>query len=120
MHTGATSLQGEPEFYQYNPIGGRLTLRGYRRDRFWGKTTFYNSNELQWLFDLRSTIVNGKFGLIALYDHGRVWMPGDESDLWHRGVGGGFLIAPFNKIAISVTYAKSKEIGIIHLRFGNR
>lgn len=117
MHTGAATLSGEPEFYQYNSIGGRLNLRGYRRDRFWAKTTFYNSNELQWLFDLNTYFVNGKFGLIALYDQGRVWQPGENSNLWHRGVGGGFLIAPFNKLMISLTYAKSKEFSLFHLRF---
>jgi hemolysin activation/secretion protein len=94
-----------------------LNLRGFRRDRFWGKTTFYNSNELQYLFDVKTRLFNGKFGLLGLYDQGRVWQPGESSDLWHSGVGGGILMAPFNKLAVSVSYAKSKEYGLIHLRF---
>lgn len=114
---GGASLSGEPELYQYNSIGGSQTLRGYRRDRFWGKTAFYNSNELQWLFDVRSRVMNGTAGLIGLYDIGRVWLSGESSDSWHSGVGGGFLIAPFNRAMVSLTYGVSQEGGHFHLRY---
>jgi hypothetical protein len=34
MKAGGATLSGDPEFYQYNFIGGGRTLRGYRRSRF--------------------------------------------------------------------------------------
>jgi hypothetical protein len=114
---GAATLAGNPEFYQYNWIGGSQKLRGYRRNRFNGKTTVNNNNELQFVRDVRSKIFNGKAGLLAFYDIGRVWMPGEKSDKWHSGYGGGILLAPFNKISFSVTYGVSEEVSLVHIRF---
>ncbi|HZF65250.1 MAG TPA: BamA/TamA family outer membrane protein, partial [Chitinophagaceae bacterium] len=118
VRNGAATLSGEPEFYQLNPIGGSFTLRGYRRDRFWGKTAVYNSNELQWLFDFKSRLFNGKAGVVGLVDNGRVWQPGEESQIWHTAVGGGILLAPFNKLAVTITYAKAPKDAQINLRIG--
>jgi len=118
IRTGGATVTGEPEFYQLNSLAGSDNLRGYRRDRFWGKTMLYNANELQWLFNFRSRIMNGKAGLFALYDGGRVWQPGEDSDTWHTAFGGGFMIAPFNKVLLAVSSAKAKGENInFHIRF---
>lgn len=116
LRAGGTLISGEPEFYQHASIGGSQTLRGYRRDRFWGKYAFYNTNELRWITDVRSYLMNGKAGLIAFVDQGRVWMPGEKSDKMHLGYGGGFLIAPFNFVTASVSYGVSEEEGRFHIR----
>jgi hypothetical protein len=116
--SGGATLSGTPEFYQLNSIGGSDNLRGYRRDRFWGKTAFYNANELQLLFNFRSHIFNGKAGIFGLYDEGRVWQPGEESNSWHTAYGGGILFAPFNKFMLSLAYALPKdEDANFHVRF---
>jgi hypothetical protein len=114
---GAATLAGHPEFYQYNWIGGSQRLRGYRRSRFFGKSAVNNNNELQWVNNVRWKLFNGKAGLLAFYDIGRVWMPGEDSNVWHAGYGGGFLIAPFEKFSLSVTYGVSSEISLFHVRF---
>lgn len=115
IKNGAANISGEPEFYQLNPIGGRR-LRGYRRERFWGNTAYYNNNELQYLFNFRSFLFNGKAGLMAFADQGRVWLKGENSDTWHYGYGGGIILSPFNKIYIAASYGVSPENrGIIHL-----
>ena len=114
---GAATLAGHPEFYQYNWIGGSQRLRGYRRSRFWGKSSVNNNNELQWVNNVRSSIFNGKAGLVAFYDIGRVWMPGEVSNTWHSGYGGGIIIAPFEKFSLSVTYGMSSELHLFHIRF---
>ncbi|MEO7305948.1 MAG: ShlB/FhaC/HecB family hemolysin secretion/activation protein [Ferruginibacter sp.] len=116
MNAGAATLSGSPEFYQYNTIGGGKTLRGYRRTRFFGKTSAYSQNELRWIKDVRSYLYNGKFGLMALYDIGRVWMPGESSNSWHSGIGGGIILAPYNRIAVSAGYAASPDGGNLFLR----
>jgi hypothetical protein len=113
----AATVTGQPEFYQLNNIGGSPTLRGFRRERFWGKTAFTNSNEVQWLFNTQNPVFNGKAGIIAFMDIGRVWQPDESSDIWHIGYGGGFLIAPFNKLSAAVTYGISKEDQLLHIRF---
>jgi hypothetical protein len=116
---GAAKLWGEPEFYQLNKIGSGNTLRGYLRYRLYGNSAVYNQNELQWTFDVKSFLFNGKAGLIGLFDNGRVWIPGEVSDKWYTAVGGGIMIAPFNKISVAVTYAVSKEDSRLSLRAGH-
>lgn len=117
---GLQAVTGKPEFYQLATIGGTATLRGYRRERFWGKTVFYNQNELQYLMPVRSYSFNGTVGLSALFDAGRVWQPGEQSDKLHTGYGAGLLLAPFHKLLISVAYARSAERGIVHIGFRGR
>jgi hypothetical protein len=116
LKLGGATLTGSPEFYQYNFIGGGKTLRGYRRSRFFGKTTAYSQNEIRWVKDVRSYLYNGKFGLLALYDIGRAWMPGERSNTWHSGVGGGIILAPYNRTSVSIGYAYSSEKGNIFFR----
>lgn len=120
LRTGGAILGGQPEFYQYNSIGGSQVLRGYPRDRFRGNSTFYSSNELQYLFNVRSSLFNGKMGILGLYDIGRVWLDGQDSDQWHWGYGGGLMIAPFNKVSVSVYYGFSPDGRQFHLRYSKK
>ena len=113
---GGQTITGSPEFYDYPHIGGGENLRGFKKERFYGKTTFYNSNELRFLGNFRTHIMNGKAGLVAFYDNGRVWMPGENSDTWHSAYGGGILLAPFNVVLFDVTYGISQEDKLIQLR----
>jgi hypothetical protein len=105
---GATNL-GDAEFYQLNQLGSHDNLRGYRKYRFYGKTSFYNNNEMRFMFNARNKVFNGRYGLIGFFDNGRVWHPGESSDTWHNGYGGGAFVSLFNKIVLSGTYGISKE-----------
>ncbi len=116
FRTGAATVTGKPEFYQYASIGGAPNMRGFKRDRFWGKTVFWNTHDLRFISNIKSYIFNGKAGLIAFFDNGRVWMPGENSDTWHTDFGGGITIAPFNKILADVTYGISKDDKVINVR----
>ncbi len=120
VKTGASTVTGEPEFYQMNPIGGVWTVKGLRRDRYWGTTSFYSSQELQYLFDVKGFLFNGKAGVLGFYDIGRVWLDGEESNKWHKGFGGGIILAPFNKIAVAATYGISEKDRLFQLRFNRR
>ena len=120
VRTGASTVTGQPEFYQMTPMGGVWTMRGIRRDRYWGNTSFYSSQEMQYLTDMKSSIFNGKVGLLAFYDFGRVWLNGEKSNQWHNGYGAGFILAPFNKFAVAVTYGVSQQDRLLQLRFNRR
>lgn len=117
LRAGGENLQGQVEFYQLANIGGSENLRGYRRQRFYGKNSFYNNNELRWLTHTGSRLFD-RVGLLGFVDQGRVWQPGEESDTWRVGYGGGLIIIPFNKIVLNGTVGKSKEAMVIHLRIG--
>jgi hypothetical protein len=115
---GGATLSGLPEFYQLNKLGGGSILRGHRRFRFYGKTAAYNQNELQWNFNVKSYLFSGKLGVLGLLDNGRVWQPGEVSNKWHTGMGGGIMIAPFNRITLTATYSVSREEGRFNVRIG--
>ncbi|MCD6062478.1 MAG: hypothetical protein K0R82_389 [Flavipsychrobacter sp.] len=111
-----TDVEGDPEYYQYPSVGGSRSLRGFRRDRFRGDIAFYNNNELQWIKDVRTKIMNGKVGILALVDDGRVWLDNEDSDKWHVTYGGGVILSPFNLVKATATYAFSEDGGRITLR----
>ena len=109
------ALINSAEFYEHAVIGGPLNLRGFNRERFWGKTSFYNNNELRYITDIRTHLINGKAGVLVFLDNGRVWLPGENSDIMHVGYGAGILLAPFGKISATVTYGISKESKLLQL-----
>jgi outer membrane protein assembly factor BamA len=101
---------GDYEFFQARTLGGLTNLRGYRRTRFSGKSSLYNNTELRLrLFSFRTYLFPGYFGLLAFHDVGRVWLPGEDSQAWHRGYGGGIWVAPLKQIVLSVMYGVSDE-----------
>jgi hypothetical protein len=116
VRTGAQTVVGTPEFYQFSSVGGPMTIRGFVRDRFWGNTAFYDANELRYITNIRSYLVNGKIGLFVLYDVGRVWYENEVSHEWHSGYGGGIMLAPFNRFTASTSYAQSSDGGIVQFR----
>ena len=116
VNNGGATVNGEPEFYQLNSIGGNL-LRGFRRERFWGQTVFHNNNELQFIFNVKGNLFNGKAGFVAFADQGRVWLKGEDSNKWHYGYGAGIILVPFNRAFISVQYGISEDDKVIHLSF---
>ncbi len=118
IKTGAATISGKPLFYQYPSIGESFNLRGYRRERFSGKSTFYNNTELRYISKVRSYIFNGQAGLMAFMDNGRVWMPGETSNKFHSSFGGGILLAPFNLASVAITYGISNEIKMLQIRVG--
>lgn len=118
INPGFATMNGTSEFYQLNTIGGNLTVRGYRRNRFYGKTVVYDQNELRWIPNVKSYLFNGKAGLAAVYDIGKVWQPLQKSDKWHHGYGAGIIISPFNKITASLYYTISPEDKMLNVRIG--
>ncbi|MEM6378797.1 MAG: ShlB/FhaC/HecB family hemolysin secretion/activation protein, partial [Bacteroidota bacterium] len=85
-------------------IGRESNFRGFRRDRYRGKASFYQNIDLRWkLNSNNNALLPFSSGLIAGFDHGRVWLDGEDSDTWHYSFGGGIFLNPFDQIAISFT-----------------
>jgi len=115
---GATNI-GDFEFFQANSIGGLNEVRGMRRDRFAGRSSFYQNTELRLsLFNLQSYIVPIQVGVLGFYDIGRVWVDNDNSDKLHYGTGGGLWISPLDVVVISGVYSKSDDDDVINVTFG--
>ena len=43
-------------------------------------------------------------GLMAGFDYGRVWVNGEDSNVWHYSYGGGLWFSPFDLMAFSFNY----------------
>lgn len=116
VENAAATVTGSPEFYQLASIGGN-TLRGYRRERFWGETSFHNNNELHYIFNAPWKAIRGKMGFLLFADQGRVWKRGERSDAWHHGYGGGVFLAPRGKVYLSAQLGVSNERKGFHFVF---
>jgi outer membrane protein assembly factor BamA len=97
------------EFFQLPSIGGLNGLRGYRRDRFYGKNAFRHST------DLRFKINNKQFpnfpvsfGVFISFDYGRVWNE-NQSEIWHYNYGGGIWFSPMNLLLVNFGLHVPKE-----------
>ena len=108
--TGFAHNFGQFEFYNANKLGGISNLRGFRRTRFYGQTSFYQNFDLRIkLFSFKSYLLPGSIGIVGFYDLGRVWLEGEQSDKWHNGTGGVIWISPLGKAVLSFNVAFSEE-----------
>jgi hypothetical protein len=102
-------------FYEHSVIGGAINLRGYRWQRFWGQSAFFNNNELRYITNIRTHWLNAKAGLMLFFDDGRVWMPGENSTTFHTSYGPAFLFAPFNALSLTFSYGIARESKIFQV-----
>jgi len=109
------------EYFQALGLGENNYLRGFRKNRFSGKSVFYQSTEFRYkLFDSKSYIVPGAVGLIAFNDLGRVWVPNEVSHKWHDSFGGGLYYSPYNFAIVSATLAFSGEGNLYNVSIGTK
>lgn len=101
------------EFFQGATLGGigpNSNIRGFRRDRFVGQSSFYHNTDLRMqLLVSRNRAVPFVLGVFGGFDYGRVWLQGDGSDLWHTSAGGGLFVSPFNIATLSFGIFKGDD-----------
>ena len=105
---------GEFEFFQAAVIGGNDHLRGFRSERFSGRTSFYQNLDLRWrISSSNNRVVPFSFGVAGGFDYGRVWYAedggADPSSTWHTAVGGGIWVAPVDFFALYFELFNSVE-----------
>ncbi|WP_207427691.1 metallophosphoesterase [Pedobacter sp. SYSU D00535] len=106
---GATNI-GDYKFFQANFLGSNTNLRGYRNNRFAGRSYVYNNSELRFkVSNFRNYIFTGNLGLFGFFDAGRVYSSAAENNIWHTGYGPGVWLNLYNKFLFSVGYGISKE-----------
>ena len=98
------------EFYQGATLGGDYDLRGFRNERFLGKQSFFQSTDLRWhIGNIRNSIIPMKFGVLAGFDYGRVWLDGEDSKKWHQSVGGGVWLNGLSSLTARLTFFNSQD-----------
>ncbi len=115
---GATNVGSFP-FFAASTLGGRHNLRGFARTRFAGRSAVFANADLRAkLLDFNLYLVKGELGLLGFIDHGRVWVDDEDSDLWHRGYGGGLWMAPFDMTVLTASLGYSDEGRLLDLSVG--
>jgi len=100
----------EYEFYHAATVGGNNSLRGFRNERFLGKTSYFQTTDLRLgLTKFRTNFVPIRMGVTGGFDYGRVWNEEEDSDKWHTSYGGSVFINGFNAFTANVGYYLSDE-----------
>ena len=95
LRLGVGHNMGAYEIPQAQYLSGTENLRGFRRDRFAGRTVLFQNTELRIkLTDFTTFLFPGTLGVFVFNDIGKVWVPNENSNRWHDGYGGGIYIAP--------------------------
>jgi hypothetical protein len=80
---------GKYPYFEAAFVGGPDTVRGLRRQRYAGDSSLFGQSELRLrLFDVK-ILVPIDITAFGLADAGRVWVEGEDSNIWHYGLGGG-------------------------------
>ncbi|REA64518.1 metallophosphoesterase [Dyadobacter luteus] len=101
---------GGYEFFQMPTLGGKQGLRGYRTERFYGKSSLWHDTDLRIrLGSSYNPALPLTYGLFGSFDHGRVWMEDYYSNQWHFNYGGGIWLAPVDILTLAVGAFIPKE-----------
>ena len=111
VRVGGKHLWGEYPYFEAAFLGGPQSVRGLRRQRYAGDSALFGNSELRLrTFDFK-VLVPIDVTIFGLADAGRVWFEGDDSDLWHFGLGGGLALTflrPENTLSIAVAQGDDK------------
>ena len=126
LRGGAETRVGEFPFFDAAVLGGPGSLRGYRRERFAGRTAASASAELRAkLFDLDAYVLPVEVGLLGFADAGRVWAdsPAPEFDDdgpygLQLGYGGGLWFGLLDRAVLSATVGASDEATLVNVGLG--
>ena len=107
---GVQTVQGNYYFYHTPSLGTSNHLRGYRNERFRGKTIFYHNIDLRIKFAYwDNKVLPFEFGILGAFDYGRVWDDPSEERFFHIGYTAGVWINPLKIMAINFYLSWSGE-----------
>jgi hypothetical protein len=118
---GASHITGNFELEQAQYLGFKQNLRGFRIDRFAGRSRVYNNSEIRFIrSDANLGLFRGSAGFVLFNDAGRVWSDNESSTQWHDGYGWGIFIAPLSKLVVTASMMYSieeKNLVLVNLGF---
>ena len=110
---------GSYPFFESAFLGGNGSLRGFAKNRFAGEGSLLGSTELRLYLFKFFFQVPVYFGITALSDAGRVFIPDAQSKVWHNAYGGGIWLSIINPgFLFSFNYARSTEDSGIYFTSG--
>ncbi len=107
---GQLNLGDDFEFYQGANLGANEGLRGYRNERFTGKSAFVQSTDLRLnLRKIKTGLLPLNIGFYGGIDYGRVWLDNDASNTWNTSVGGGVFANAADMITANISAFNSDD-----------
>ena len=115
-----STLFGNDYFFYHAPsLGGNNGLRGFRDERFSGKTYFYQTTDLRLRLKRCVTVIAPiTIGVFGGFDYGRVWAQNDTSNVWHTSQGVGFWASGINFLVVNAGVFNSAEGNMVQVGFG--
>ncbi len=94
-------------FYHSNNLGGNTYLRGFRNNRFGGKSMIFHNTDLRLkLFYWSNPAVPFELGIMGGFDYGRVRANEDGSGgRFHTSISPGLWLTPFKMVALCAYYS---------------
>jgi len=74
-------------------LGGSRTVRGYSKQRYAGDASLYTNLDTKLRVGTIPFVMVWDMGIQGIADVGRVFLSGENSDVWHYGIGGGMWAA---------------------------
>ena len=126
LRAGGEHTVGDFPFFDAAVLGGDGSLRGYRRERFAGRSSASASAELRTkLLDVDAYVLPLEVGVLGFADAGRVWasdsplptatVTGDDLQL---GYGGGVWLSVVDRALVNLTVGASDEATLVTFGLG--
>ncbi len=116
---GRTNIGDDFFFYHGASIGGNNGLRGFRNERFTGKSYLYQSTDIRLrLTKYKTSFLPVTIGVYGGFDYGRVWVENDTSKKWNTSQGGGLWLQGLNQFSLHAGFFNSKEINMLQVGLG--
>ncbi|MEB8328620.1 metallophosphoesterase [Flavobacteriaceae bacterium KMM 6897] len=104
------NIGNDYEFYQAASIGASDGPRGFRNQRFTGKTSYYQNTDLRYsLRKIKTGLLPLAMGIYGGFDYGRIWLPGEDSNTWHTSYGGGFFFNGADLMSVKLALFQGEE-----------
>lgn len=118
---GAGHNVGDFPFFAAQTLGGEDNVRGLVRQRYSGRTAFYQNAELRLkLFDAFTGFIPAQVGVLGFVDNGRVWADGEYDEPffegWHQGYGGGLWFDVLERFVATGTAASGEDGVLVNFR----
>lgn len=119
LRVGGKQVWGKFPYQEAAYIGDISTVRLGRQNRYAGDASLYAGAELRLFLTRFYLLAPGDFGIFGLADVGRVYLDGEESNVWHAAGGGGIWASFLDRAnTLSLSLARSAERTGVYLTVG--
>jgi hypothetical protein len=119
FRAGGKKIWGPYPYFEAAYIGDAGTVRLGRDNRYAGDASAYGNAELRLGLGRATIVLPTDFGVFGLADVGRVFLEGENSDVWHSSFGGGIWLAPIARdYTVSAAVAAGDERTALYVQAG--